>query len=136
MTINKCVFLIVAIILGLTSHSFAEGCRIIVKDLRNNPVQFILMSQEKVTEKEKRLESDKNGVLKISDEEFEAYKEKSFRLEFVDKLADLLYDKVLQNESGEKPLAQDGYYKLSDLCNNRENYFIVPDLKRGLKPKR
>lgn len=133
---NKRICLIVTILLCITSYSFADGCKIIVKDFRNKPVQFILKPQEKV-DGEKLLKSDKKGILEISDEDYQKYKESMFRLEFVNKLAELIYDKRLnrkQQESEENQLAQEGYYVLGDLCKGPSE-FIVPNLKRGLKPK-
>ena len=129
---NKRICLIVTILLGITSYSFADQHKIIVKDIKNNPVQFILKSEEK------ELRSDNKGMLSISDDDYEKYKESMFRLEFVNKLAELIYDKRLirkPQESEENQLAQDGYYVLSDLCKDLSNEFIVPNLKRGLKPK-
>lgn len=130
---NKRICLIVAILLGITSYSFADGCKIIVKDIKNNPVQFILKSEKK------ELKSDNKGMLTISDDDYQKHKESMFTLEFVNKLAELIYDKRLitkQQESEESQLAQDGRYVLGDLCKGPSNEFIVPNLKRGLKSKR
>lgn len=86
----------------------------------------------------KSLRSDNNGTLTISDEDYKLYKESMFRLEFVNELAELIYEKRLiknQQESEENQLAEDGCYILRDLCKGPCNKFIIPNLKRGLKPK-
>ena len=130
--LNKSICLIVAVILGITSYSFADGCEIIVKDNKNNPVQFILKSDNK------ELKSDKKGILLISGEDYEANKQNIFRFDFVKELAELIYEKRLiknQQESEENQLAKGGGYVLQDLCKGPRNEFSVPNLKRGLKPK-
>ena len=134
---NKIILSTMVIVLCIASTSFADECKFIVKDTRNNPVQFILKPQE-IEEGGKILESDENGKLKISHDDLSKYSKKRYQLEFVNKLAELIYEKRLidkKQKSKTPPLALDGYYFLYDLCEGSCREFIVPDLKRGKKPK-
>jgi hypothetical protein len=128
---NKIIFFLVVIMSLLASRSFAD-CIINVKDIKGNPVHFVLVPRQNGV---KKLESDMNGKLEITNTEYDDLKDTDFRLNFINKLAALIYEQRLTS-TNTIPSTQDGYYKLENLCQgpNTNRTFTVPDLKRGLKP--
>jgi hypothetical protein len=125
------IILSIHILFAVGSIGWAQECIIIVKDMKQNNVQFRLQSTAKTYVSE-------NGKLVITSHDRNIYFKNLFTFEFVDPLTQYIYEPRLKNQKGEfANKNNDRKYTISELCTNGSTTtgytWFVPDMKRGFK---